>query len=199
MRIIAGIHRGRPIEAPRGRGTRPTADRVRESVFNILAHGLDWDGLEGAAVLDLFCGTGAYGLESLSRGAGHLTAIDRDAGALLTLRRNAAAMGEGRRLTELRLDATRLPPPPRSAATPARLAFLDPPYGYGLAVPALTGLAGRGWLAAGALCVVEVAAQEPLPLPRGYAFNDERLYGAARIVFARYGADPVTTSEEAER
>lgn len=167
--------------------TRPTADRVRESVFNILSHGPDWapdwDGFDGAAVLDLFAGTGALGLESLSRGAAHATFVDTDAQALLAIRRNAAALGEARAVLELRLDATRLPPPPRRAMTPAALAFLDPPYESGLAVPALSGLAGRGWLAAGGLAVVEVAALEPLPPPPGYAVADERIYGAARVVF----------------
>jgi 16S rRNA (guanine966-N2)-methyltransferase len=187
VRIIGGAHRGRQITAPRGRTTRPTADRARESVCNILTHGIDWTGFDGAFVLDVFAGTGAYGLESLSRGAARLTAIDRDAAALAALRRNAAALGEAGRLTELRLDATRLPPPPRTAAVPADLAFLDPPYDRGLAEPALSGLAGRGWLKPNALCVVEVAAGEPLPLPPGFTLEDERVYGAARVCFVRFG------------
>lgn len=187
MRIIAGRHRGRPLKAPRARGVRPSADRLREAVFNILAHGVDWPGFAGAAVLDVFAGSGAYGLEALSRGARSATFIDDDAAVLAAIRRNAAALGEARSITLLRLDATRLPPPPRTAGAPAALAFLDPPYGSGLASPALTGLAGRGWLAAGAIAVVEVGALEPFTPPRGFTLLDERTYGAARVLFLRLG------------
>ncbi len=162
VRIIAGKHRGRAIRVPRTEGLRPTADRVREALFNILEHGLDWAGLDGARVIDAFAGTGAFGLEALSRGAARATFLDVDGAALLAIRRNAAAMGEARNVTLLKLDATRLPPPPGAASAPCDLAFLDPPYESGLALPALQGLASRHWLGPGAVAVVEVAAREPL-------------------------------------
>jgi len=186
VRIVGGRHRGRPLRAPLD-GIRPTADRVREAVFNVLEHGIDWDGSAGASVIDLFAGTGALGLETLSRGASRATFIDTDSRALQEIRRSAAALGEASSIVLLKLDGTRLAPPPRAAETPAALAFLDPPYESGLATPALTGLAVKGWIDAGAVCVVEVGAKEPLVLPHRYATIDERVYGAARVVFLRFG------------
>ena len=187
MRIVAGKHRGRPIRLAKGEGIRPTSDRAREAAFNILAHGIDWVGFDATTVLDVFAGTGAHGLEALSRGCRSATFIDSDPDALLGIRRNAAGLGEARSITLLKLDASRLPPPPRTAGTPCALAFLDPPYESGLAAPALQGLASRGWIGAGAVCLVEVAARELLAPPPGYAVVDERTYGAARMVFLRYG------------
>jgi 16S rRNA (guanine966-N2)-methyltransferase len=187
VRIVAGRHRGRPIRLAKGEGIRPTSDRAREAAFNILTHGLDWVGFDATAALDVFAGTGAYGLEALSRGCASATFIDSDPDALIGIRRNAAALGEAGAITLLRLDASRLPPPPRTAGTPCALAFLDPPYESGLAVPALQGLASRRWIDAGAVCLVEVAARELLAAPPGYAVLDERTYGAARVVFLRCG------------
>lgn len=184
MRIIAGKHRGRPLRVPH-EGVRPTAERTREALFDILAHGIDWPGFEGAHVLDVFAGTGACGLEALSRGAGHATFIDLDPVALQAIRRNAAAMGEAWTITLLKLDATRLVTPPGAAAAPCGLAFLDPPYESGLAHPALQGLASRRWLGPEAIAVVEIAAREPLAPPSGWRILDERTYGAARVVFLR--------------
>jgi 16S rRNA (guanine966-N2)-methyltransferase len=185
MRIIAGKHRGRPIRVPRSEGLRPTADRVREALFDILQHGIDWAGFVGASVIDAFAGTGACGLEALSRGASHATFLDLDRTALSGIKRNAAAIGEARTVTLLNLDATRLPPPPGAALTPCSLAFLDPPYESGLATAALQGLATRLWLGAGAIAVVELAAREPFAPPPAFAILDERTYGAARLVFLR--------------
>ena len=186
MRIIGGRHRGRAIPVPRAEGLRPTADRTREAVFNILEHAPDGLDFAGETVLDLFAGTGALGLEALSRGAALATFIDHDGGVLHSIRRTAAAMGEARSITLLKLDATRLPPPARTAGTPVVLAFLDPPYESGMASPALQGLAAKGWLAPDARCVVEVAAREPLAVPPAFTLHDERVYGAARVVFLRY-------------
>jgi 16S rRNA (guanine966-N2)-methyltransferase len=165
---------------------RPTADRVRESVFNVLAHGLDWAGFGDNRVLDAFAGTGAYGLEALSHGARFVCFVDIDASALLAIRRNAATLNESRAIALLRLDASSPPPPPRIASAPYVLAFLDPPYGSGLALPALQGFASRGWLAPGAISVVEVAAREPFLPPPGQLIVDERVYGAARVVFVQF-------------
>lgn len=191
MRIVGGRFRGRPLKAPRadakgGQDLRPTADRVRESLFNVLLHGIEGADLEGAAVIDVFAGTGALGLEALSRGAVHAVFIDNDKTALACVRRNAGALGVGRQVTLLGLDARHPPPPPLAARAPCPLAFLDPPYVSGLAGPALSGLAARGWLAKGAVCVAEVGAKEALEAPKGFRVLDERTYGKARVVFLRY-------------
>jgi 16S rRNA (guanine966-N2)-methyltransferase len=185
LRIIAGRHRGRRIQVP-AKGVRPTADRARQAVFNILEHGIAWPGFSDCRVLDLFAGTGAYGLEALSRGAVLASFVDVDSAALLGIRRNAAALGEARSIVLLKLDATRLPPPARIVKAPCALAFLDPPYDSGFAVPALQGAASHGWIQNGGIAVVEVGAREPLTPPPGYVLEDERIYGAARIVFLRF-------------
>lgn len=185
MRIIAGRHRGRPIRLPSSGKVRPTTDRVRESLFDILTHGIDWPGFDEAHVIDVFAGTGAFGLEALSRGAAQAAFIDIDNAALLAIRRNAASIGEAHNIALLKLDATRLPPPPGAAGAPCALAFLDPPYGSGMAGPALQALASRQWIGPGAMAVVEVAAREPLTPPPVFAAQDERIYGATRLVFLR--------------
>ncbi len=191
MRIVGGKYRGKKLRAPVGPEVRPTADRVRESLFNILVHGRPAEalarGLSGTAVLDLFCGTGAMGLEAMSRGAARGVFVDHDAAALKCAKENAAAMGVWRDCLMLRLDGGRLPPPARATKAPLDMAFLDPPYGHGLAGPALLGLAGRGWLRPGGLAVVEVGAEEDLPVPSGFAVLDDRTIGPARLVFLLRG------------
>ena len=186
MRIVAGRHRGRRLAAPPGRGVRPTADRVREALFDVLAHnayGPGGDALpEGARVIDGFAGTGALGFEALSRGADHVTFIDNDAGALRCLRRNAATLDAADAVTILARDATR-PGPADAACT---LAFLDAPYRSGLAAPALGELASMGWLVGGALAVVELATEEDFAPPESFEIIDERRYGDTRIVFLRW-------------
>ena len=132
MRIIAGKHRGRPLRVPHGAGLRPTADRVREAVFNILAHNPDCPAFEDAVVFDIFAGTGAYGLEALSRGAALAVFVDRDPLALRGIQRNAATLNEVHAAVLLRLDAARLSGPPRTARAPGIVAFLDPPYELGI-------------------------------------------------------------------
>ncbi len=192
LRIVGGSRKGRALRVP-GRGTaegralRPTADRARESLFNVLAHGVPDFELAGATVIDVFAGTGALGLEALSRGAGHAVFIDDAPPALACVRENAGNLGFSRAVTMLKLDARRLPPPPLAAKTPAALVFLDPPYGSGLAPAALAGLAQRGWLRPGAVAVAEVEADEKLEPPKGFAVFDERTYGRARLVFLRFG------------
>ena len=188
MRIIAGRHRGRPLKAPKGNTTRPTSDRTREAVFNVLAHGLGEDGvtIEGAVVLDVFAGAGALGLEALSRGANAVTFIERDASAARTIQANAATLGETKTVTVLKLDATRMAVPPRTAHAPATLAFLDPPYGEGLVVPALLGLAQKNWLAEGAILVVETGAKEETVFLPKFHVLDARDYGAAKVTFLKY-------------
>src|ERR1700676_1536884 len=167
LRIVGGVHRGRRLVAPPGEVVRPTSERAREALFNSLAHGdFAASGLIFAdrPVLDAFAGTGAFGLEALSRGASAAVFIENNCQALAELRRNVAALGEEGRAQIVAGDATR---PPR-AALPCALALLDPPYRSGLAAPALGALAAAGWLAAHALAVIEVAAREGLVPPAGF-------------------------------
>ena len=185
MRIVAGRHRGRRLMAPPGETVRPTSDRAREALFNVLSHGqFAADGMPFAetTVLDAFAGTGALGLEALSRGAAAAVFIEQDREALFALRKNIAGLGEAARSRVIASDATR---PPR-ALSPCVVAFLDPPYRSGLAAPALVALAAAGWFAPAALVVIELAAREKLALPAEFTVLDERVYGAARLVFLRY-------------
>jgi 16S rRNA (guanine966-N2)-methyltransferase len=182
MRIVGGRHRGRKLVAPPGDTVRPTSDRAREALFNILSHGrFAASGLPfaGQPVLDGFAGTGALGLEALSRGASAAVFFETEREALTALRRNIAALGEEDRVHIVAGDATR---PPR-AGMRCPLTFLDPPYGSGLAAPALAAFAAAGWLSEDALAVVEVAARQALATPTGFSVIDERVYGAARLVF----------------
>jgi 16S rRNA (guanine966-N2)-methyltransferase len=186
MRIVAGRHRGRALATPPGDAIRPTSDRARQSLFNILEHGAPAKSglvIRDATVLDVFCGTGALGLEALSRGAAKAILVDSDAAAITLARANAMALGEIANVSLRQLDATR-PGPAKEAAT---LAFLDPPYGKGLATPALAALAAQGWLAPGAIVVVETATKEDLALPPGFAPLDERRYGKAKLQFLKFG------------
>ena len=160
MRIIAGAFRGRRLTAPEGEGTRPTADRVRQALFDRLAHA-PWAGravLEGAAVLDVFAGTGALGLEALSRGAARAAFIERDRATAAILRGNVAACRAEACCRVLVADALR---PPKGE--PCGLVFLDPPYGQGLAEPAVTACRAAGWIAAGSILLVEIGRDEPPP------------------------------------
>lgn len=182
MRIVGGSHRGRRLAAPEGRDTRPTADRAREALFNILRSRDDLE-LEGAAVLDAFAGSGAVGLEALSRGAAKAYFLESQDEALSAIKANIDMLKERGRAIPLRADATR----PPQAHEPCALAFLDPPYHSDLAGPSLEALAARGWLADGAVVVVEVAAKEPFSPPPGFDLEDERVYGAARLVFLKRG------------
>jgi 16S rRNA (guanine966-N2)-methyltransferase len=180
MRIVGGRHKGRRLTAPEGRDTRPTADRAREALFNILAHSAAV-ALEGATVADCFAGAGGLGLEALSRGAAHVTFIDSGAPALAAIRANIALLKEQATTTILKADATRLP----AAAHPCDLVLLDPPYHGDLTLPCLAGLAARGWLAQDALVVVEVAAAESFATPDGFSELDRRTYGAAKFIFLK--------------
>src|SRR5262249_35761136 len=187
MRIVGGRHRGRRLLAPAGVTVRPTSDRAREALFNILTHGgLAADGIPfaGAAVLDAFAGTGALGLEALSRGAAEAVFIERDPEAVAVLRRNVAALGESAHSEIVPGDATR---PPLARLEWAGL-FIDPPYRSGLAAPALEAIDRAGWLKPDALAIVELGAREELLPSRGFTLLDERVYGAARLVFLRRDA-----------
>ena len=189
MRIVAGKHRGRKLEAPAGHDLRPTSDRVREALFNLLAHNSWGPGgaslPRGVRVLDAFAGTGALGLEALSRGAAHVTFLEINETARRSLGRNIGALDAEEDCDISRRDATRPGPAPGACA----LAFLDPPYRSGLAAPALAELARMGWLARGAVSAVEMAAKEPFEPPAGFEPLDDRRYGATRIVLLRWTGD----------
>lgn len=181
MRIVAGRHRGRVLLAPEGHATRPTADRAREALFNILGHGEP--ALVGALVLDAFAGSGALGFEALSRGVGRATFLETDGSAFAILHANAKKLGVEGQVSIQRCDATR---PPKAPA-PCQIVLMDPPYKSGLANPALLALQAQGWIARDALVVVEVAADEDFASPiKDLAIVDERKYGAARLVFLRF-------------
>jgi 16S rRNA (guanine966-N2)-methyltransferase len=156
---------------------------VREAVFNILAHGIAWHGLDGARVADIFCGTGALALEALSRGAAHALLVDSSAEALTAARRNVETLDETANVTILRNDATKPMPRPRE---PVDLVFLDPPYRSDMARPALEALSDAGWLADGAVAVVEQAEASLFDTPPGFRIVDERRYGDTRVFFLRF-------------
>ena len=182
MRIIAGKFRGKALLSPADESIRPTSDRARESVFNILASRLS-PNLDGLKVLDLFAGTGALGLEALSRGAATVVFVDTGAEARGLIRDHIEAFGAGGLAKLLRRDATALGP--AGTMGPMDLVFLDPPYGKGLGEQALVSLREGNWLAPDATIVLEESADVTLALPEGYVLDDRREYGAAAVHFIR--------------
>lgn len=185
MRIVAGTLRGRAIVAPKGQATRPTADRAREAIFNILAHAPYAPPLQGARVLDLFAGSGALGLEALSRGAEFCLFVETDAAARAAINENLEALGQFGSARVLRRDATTPGPRPSADGRPFDFAFLDPPYGKGLGETALAALIAGEWMAAGGLAIFERGADEPPVEIAGFTLEAERRYGAAQILFLR--------------
>jgi 16S rRNA (guanine966-N2)-methyltransferase len=185
MRIVAGKFRGRAIAAPEHEGLRPTSDRVRESVFNILTHGIADFELQGARVIDLFAGTGALGLEAMSRGAAYCLFVEDNADARALIRGNVESFGLTGETRIFRRDATDLGP----AGNMERygLAFLDPPYGRGLGEKALAGLLEGSWLTPNAVCVLEERAGTAVTLPPGLTELDTRTYGDTEVRFLRVG------------
>ena len=185
MRIVGGRWRGRPL-AGLGKGDpahalRPTTDRVRESLFNTLAHGGFGDPVDGATVLDLFAGTGALGLEALSRGAARAVFVEKGRVGQRLIAENIARLGAGGQARLLKADATRPGPPPPEA--PFTLVFLDPPYGKGLGLAALQATDAAGWIAKDALIVLEEAGE--IPAPQGFTQADHRQYGGTHVTFLR--------------
>lgn len=180
MRIVAGKFRGKHLNSPSDDSIRPTADRVRESMFNILASRLG-PVFDGVRVLDLFAGTGALGFEALSRGAAHVTFVDTGAEARGLIRDHIEAFGAGGITKLLRRDATDLGVP--GTFGKFDLIFLDPPYGQGLGEQALTSIAANGWLAPDATVVFEESADAEIVFPEGFALDDRRVYGAAAVHF----------------
>lgn len=183
MRIVGGALGGRNLHAPDDMSVRPTSDKVRQAIFNVLAHGGFAPALEGAHIIDLFAGTGALGLEAISRGAAYCLFVEEAAESRALIRRNVEAFGLTGATKIWRRDATRLGPLAAGAGGPFALAFLDPPYRKGLIAPALAALAGGGWLARDALAVAETAADEPAPEAAGFVTQDSRVYGETRVSF----------------
>jgi 16S rRNA (guanine966-N2)-methyltransferase len=184
MRIVGGHFKGRPIAAPEGRDTRPTSDRAREAMFNILAHAQWSAGIEGRRVLDLFAGSGALGLEAMSRGAAFALFVETDSGARGTIRDNVEALGLFGSTRIHRRDATDLGLKPAGLGEPFDLVFLDPPYGKGLGEAAMAKLISGGWISADALIVFECGADEQ-PATPDFELLDTRDYGAAKVLFLK--------------
>jgi len=182
VRIVGGRLRGRTLASPASRDIRPTADRLRESVFNILTHAYG-DPIGGARVLDLFAGTGALGIEAISRGAAFALFVDNGAEARALLRNNVEALALGGVTKVFRRDATNLGP--AHPVEPFSLVFLDPPYGKGLAEKALVSLREGGWLTPGALVVVEEATAATFKAPEGFEELERRAYDDTEFVFLR--------------
>ncbi|MGH6767789.1 MAG: 16S rRNA (guanine(966)-N(2))-methyltransferase RsmD [Xanthobacteraceae bacterium] len=198
MRIVGGQLRGRPLAAPKShvsksQAIRPTSDRLRESLFNILAHAYD-DAASGARVLDLFAGTGALGLEAMSRGAAFALFVDEGAEARALIRENVALLGLGGSTRIFRRDATRLGD--AHPVAPFTLAFLDPPYRQHLAEKSLASLRAGAWLTEDALIVVEEAADAGFKAPEGFDEVERRKYDDTEFIFLRLGAP---TRQAAER
>lgn len=182
MRIIAGKHKGRKIELIKEASdvVRPTSDFAREAIFNILTHGKfgqNGHSFIDKEVLDVFCGTGAFGLEALSRGASRATFIDQSREAIANARMNAAKMNETDQVDFILADGTKLPKSRKSFS----LIFLDPPYFGKMIEPALRSLYENGWVASDALLIVEHDAKEAVNFPPPFSVVDERRYGRAVI------------------
>ena len=173
--------------APDGKDVRPTLDRVRENIFNILNARLV-GGFSGKRVLDVFAGSGAMGLEALSRGAARVTFIENAAPSVRAIQENIRTLRAFEATTVLQQDASNPSAAPKPDLVPCDVVFLDPPYGQNLAAPALIGLARQGWLATDVLCVVETGKKEEMDIPAGFELVDERKYGAAKVRLLQYTA-----------
>jgi len=182
MRVVGGRLRSRPIAGPKSDAVRPTSDRLREALFNILTHAYD-DPVAGARVLDLFAGTGALGIEAISRGASYALFVDQGVEARALLRDNTETLGLGGVTRIFRRDATKLGP--AHPLEPFSLVFLDPPYGKGLADKTLVSAREGGWLKPDALVVVEEAADAGFTAPEGFEELERRDYDDTILVFLR--------------
>jgi 16S rRNA (guanine966-N2)-methyltransferase len=190
IRIVAGEWRGRKLAVPPGDAVRPTGERQRKALFDILSHGRHAAGgmsmLVGASVLDAFAGTGALGLEALSRGSASCLFLDKAASSRAVCAANVASLGADARARVLAADACDPGAAPAAPFAPCNLALLDAPYRSGFAAAALAAFAARGWLAANAVCAVELALDENAALPDGFVLDDERVYGQTKFLLARY-------------
>lgn len=182
MRIVSGIAGGRRLEVPKGRDIRPTSDKVRGAIFNALnSRGVIVD----ARVIDCFCGSGALGLEAISRGAASAVFIDDNRKSLDCAKANAEALGFKAQCKFILKDALKLKEP-FADMEKATLVFIDPPYNKGLAFPALEALRAGGWMAEDAMCVVETEKAFALPVPPAFQVLDEKVYGDTKVVFLQY-------------
>ncbi|WP_169544522.1 16S rRNA (guanine(966)-N(2))-methyltransferase RsmD [Sneathiella aquimaris] len=186
MRIVGGEFRGKKLFFPEDKRIRPTADRTREALFNILAHGSDYRTTNGALplgvrVVDVFAGTGSLGVEALSRGASHVTFVDNHPASLKLIKENVALV-DGRGKADILNRNGNLP---GNAGYPADLVLMDPPYGENLALPCLEGLDKGGWLKENTIIVIELATKDKLDVPDRFETLDERKYGAAKLIFLR--------------
>lgn len=186
MRIVCGRLRGRALASPQDQTIRPTSDRTREAVFNILAHGAAAVDVTGLRVIDLFAGTGALGIEAISRGAAYALFVEESADARGVIRENVESLGLTGCTRIFRRDATNLGP--ASQLGQFGLAFLDPPYGKGLADKALASLLAGGWLTPDAVVVVEESAAIAVVTPPGLAQLDRRVYGDTQVLFLNRSA-----------
>jgi 16S rRNA (guanine966-N2)-methyltransferase len=182
MRIVGGRLKGRVLKGPTSNAIRPTSDRLRETLFNILAHAYG-DAVDGARVIDLFSGTGALAFEALSRGAAFAQLVDDNEAARKLIRANIDALGLDGAAKYFRKDARKLGSAPQDGAF--NLAFLDPPYALGLAAPALASLTTGAWLSPGALVVVEELAETDIPLPAGFSLIETRRYDDTQLLFLK--------------
>jgi 16S rRNA (guanine966-N2)-methyltransferase len=182
MRIVGGTLKGRALATPGGQATRPTSDRARESLFNVLAHAEWAAAIDGARVLDLFAGSGALGFEAISRGAAFTLFVETDSAARGAIRDNIEALSLFGATRIHRRDATDLGKRPAGLAAPFDLVFLDPPYGKGLGERALTKLMPGGWITPDAIVVFECAASETVSTT-GFTLHDTRVWGAAKVLF----------------
>ena len=185
MRVVGGRLRGRPLAGPKSQSIRPTADRLRESLFNILRHAYA-DPVSGARILDLFAGTGALGIEAASQGAAFVLFVDDGAEARALIRENVAALGLGGSTRLFRRDATKLGP--AHPVEPFSLVFLDPPYGQNLADKALASAREGGWLSPEALIVVEEATKSRFVAPEVFSELERRAYDDSEFVFLRFNS-----------
>ena len=182
MRIVGGLYRGRSITAPKGRTTRPTSDRAREAIFNVLDHAEWAPPLVGARVLDLFAGSGALGLEALSRGAAFCLFVDSDLGARTAIHDNIKTLKLFSQTSLHRKNATAMGSKPASMPEPFDLVFLDPPYGKALGEKALVKLLSGNWVSEDAVAMLEVGIEEKPETP-GWICANEREYGASKVIF----------------
>jgi 16S rRNA (guanine966-N2)-methyltransferase len=187
MRVVGGTLKGRRLEAPEGAVARPTSDRAREALFNLLTQGRiagEGNPLIGARVLDAFAGTGALGIEALSRGAAEAWFMEKDAAALKALRANIKHCGVEQKARVVPADVVS----PPAAQRACDILLLDPPYNKGLGAPALSALARAGWMAENALIALEVERKDEVEAPEAFVPQDERHYGKAKLLFFRYRA-----------
>lgn len=186
MRIVGGEHKGKRLVLPEDKRIRPTADRTREALFNILSHGSDFRTANGpmplgVKVLDVFAGTGALGIEALSRGAAHVTFMDNHADSLKLIKRNAALIDAQQSASILNRNGIN----PGMASAPVDLIMMDPPYKSDLAAPCVQALLDNGWIGDQTVIAVELAAKDQLEVPETLDVIDERKYGAAKLVILR--------------